>query len=342
MKLRFKYIPLSPSELAGGSVALAAVAGVALFGLGVVQLPSLPRLPSFSIASIKLPPAFAGSSGGQASALSDSKGLTPPQQQSYRLASGADDQSTSGPSSATTSGSALEYAADGESSDRSRRGLRVLPAVLTQAQTAAEAAVPPPQATERSPLNRSDAMWIQERLHKLGYFSGNLDGVWDAASRNALHDFKSMNGLSADDRWDKQTEQRLTSGQGVREDSTFIGSWAADIDQCQGGRGHGAPIVITSRAAETATAECSFRTITREVATWWRVTAMCSAGRNSWAANLQLRLTTPNLTWDRMLEPAKENILVGKHTDIEYARFADDLVISTEQGTGRYVRCPAP
>jgi len=340
MKVKFKRIPLSPAELAGGSVALAVVALIALFGLGIVHIPALPPLPSFSTASIQLPRALGGSSGGQPSALTDSRGGAP-EQQTYRVASGADDQKPAGLSAAKMSGSALVYTADSEAGDRSRKGLRILPAVLTQPQTA-EATVPAPPEMERTPLNRSDAIWIQERLHDLGYFSGNRDGVWDAASRNSLHDFKSMNGLSADDRWDKETEQRLSSGRGIRADSTFIGGWATDIDQCQRGREHGAPIVITSRAAETGSAECTFRSITKEVATWWRVTAMCSAGRNSWPANLQLRLTTPNLTWDRMLEPAKDSARLGKHTDIEYAQFADDLVISTEQGTGRYVRCPVP
>jgi hypothetical protein len=338
-KPKFKQMPLSPYELAGGSVALAVVALIALFGLGIVRIPLLP-LPGFSIASIQLPRALTGSSGGQPRALTDSKGGAP-EPQTYKLASGADDQKPAGPSSAKTLGSTLMYTADAESSDATRKTPRPVPAVLTQAQTA-EAAVRRSPEMERSPVNRSDAMWIQQRLRDLGYFSGNRDGLWDAASRNALHDFKSMNGLSADDRWDKETEQHLSSGQGIRADSTFVGGWATDIDQCQGGRAHGAPIVITSRAAETMSADCSFRSITREVAASWRVTAMCSAGGNSWTANLELRLTTPNLTWDRMLEPAKESARVGKHTDIEYARFADDLVISTEQGTGRYVRCPVP
>jgi len=337
MQVKFKHLPLSPSELVGGSAALAVVALVALFGLGVVKIPLLPALPSFSIASSQLP--ATGSSGGQPSAQSDSKKATP-EPQTYRLASGADDESALGPGAAKMSGSGLVYAADGESSDRARRGLRAQPAVLTPAR--AETATSTTPEIERSPVNRSDAMWIQERLHELGYFTGNRDGVWNATSRNALHDFKSLNGLSADERWDKETEQRLSSGEGIRADNTFIGGWASDVDQCQQGRGHAAPIVITSRTAETASAECSFRTITREVATWWRVTAMCSAGRNSWNAKMQLRLTTPNLTFDRMLEPAKETTRVGKHTDIEYARFTDDLVISTEQGSGRYVRCPAP
>jgi Putative peptidoglycan binding domain len=339
-KVKFKQMPLSPSELAGGGTALAVVALIALFGLGIVRIPLLPPLPGFSMASIQLPRALTGSSGGQPRALSDSKGVTP-EPQTYRLASGADDQKSAGPSGAKTVASALMYTADAESSDAARKTLQIVPAVLTQAQTA-EAAVSRSQEMERSPVNRSDATWIQERLYDLGYFSGNRDGLWDAASRNALHDFKSMNGLSADDRWDRETEHRLSSGRGIRSDSTFVGGWATDIDQCQQGRAHGAPIVITSRAAETTSANCSFRSIAREVAASWRVTAMCSAGGNSWAANLQLKLTTPNLTWDRMLEPAKESTRLGKHTDIEYARFADDLVISTAQGTGRYVRCPVP
>jgi hypothetical protein len=217
-------------------------------------------------------------------------------------------------------------------------GIPALPTVLTQAQTV-EAAGPPRPETQRNPLNRSDAIWIQDRLHDLGYLSGNADRVWDDASRNALHDFKSVNGLSLDDRWDKEAEQLLLSGDGIRANHTFIGRWASDIGQCRQDR---ASIAITSRAAETGSAKCDFRSVTRQVAGRWRVTAMCSAGRNSWNANLQLKLIAPNLTWDRILGPAKEFVHNGKHTDIEYARLAEDLMMSTEQGTGRYVRCPEP
>jgi hypothetical protein len=338
MNSKFEHKLFSRSELAGGSVALAAVGLIALFGFGAVRVPSLAALPHFLPASIPLPQTLTGSSASQPSEPSNGSSVAR-EQQPYRLASGADDQNPRGPSGANTSGSAVAYAADGDPSAPAGKALGVLPAVLTQPQTA-ETAVPPPPETERTPLNRSDAMWIQERLHDLGYFSGERDGVWDVASRNALHDFKSMNGLSADDRWDRRTEQRLSSGRSIRVDSTFIGRWANDVGQCRGD--HGAPIVITSRTAETGSAECNFQSVTRQVASRWRVTAMCSAGRNSWNANMQLKLTTPNLTWDRMLETAKETIRSGKHTDIEYARFTDDLVISTEQGSGRYVRCSEP
>ena len=339
MNAKSEQNSFSPAELAGGSAAVAAVALIALFGCGVVQIPSFAALSSFSTPAIQ-PLAVTGSSAKQPSGLSDSGGVTR-EQQAYRLASGADDQNAAGPSGASRSGSPLAYAADAESSPASAKALPALPTVLTQAQTV-EAAAPPPPETQRNPLSRSDAIWIQDRLHELGYLSGNADGVWDVASRNALHDFKSVNGLSPDDGWDKETEQLLSSGDGIRADHTFIGRWASDIGQCRQGRDHGAPIVITSRAAETGSAECDFRSVTRQVASRWRVTAMCSAGKNSWNANLQLKLTAPSLTWDRILEPAKETVHNGKHTDIEYARFAEDLVISTEQGTGRYVRCLEP
>jgi hypothetical protein len=171
---------------------------------------------------------------------------------------------------------ALAYAADGEASAPCGKAL---PGALPQPRT--------PPETERSPLNRSDTMWIQEKLHDLAYFSGERDGVWDVASRNALHDFKIMNGLSADDRWDRETEQRLSLGQSIRADNTFIGRWASDIGQCRLGRDHGASIVITSRAAETGSTECDFHSVTRQIASRWRVTATCSAGRNSWSTNLQ-------------------------------------------------------
>src|SRR5262245_31065030 len=67
-----------------------------------------------------------------------------------------------------------------------------------------EASVHSSPATERDTDNRSDARFIQRRLRELGYYSGGGNGVWGAASRNALRDFKTMNGLQADDRWDRE------------------------------------------------------------------------------------------------------------------------------------------
>src|SRR5262249_61936870 len=92
-----------------------------------------------------------------------------------------------------------------------------------------EAAATAPRADPgRNPLKKSDAIWIQTKLRELGYFSGDATGLWGSASRNALRDFKSVNELPGDDHWDRDTEQKLASKQGVPASSTFIGGWLGD------------------------------------------------------------------------------------------------------------------
>jgi hypothetical protein len=93
----------------------------------------------------------------------------------------------------------------------------------------------------------------------------------------------------------------------VVADPAFIGGWTDDIGRCRTGRK--APLVISARAAKTASGGCDFGLVTREAANRWRVTATCAAGGMSWRANIALKLTEPNLTW------------------------------SSERGTETYVRC---
>jgi hypothetical protein len=171
----------------------------------------------------------------------------------------------------------------------------------------AEAAIPPPD-TALNPQNPSDAIWVQARLADLGYFASTRSGIWGPASRSALRDFKSMNGLQEDDRWDRETEQRLSSKQVIPAAKTFIGVWAPDIDQCR----TTAPIVISSRGAKALDAECDFRSVKREATARWRVQAVCTDGGSSWNANVTLKLTAPKLIW------------------------------SSERGTETYVRCGKP
>jgi hypothetical protein len=160
-----------------------------------------------------------------------------------------------------------------------------------------EAAIPPPPEPERNPFNRSDAIWIQTKLHDLGYFIGNGSGAWGPASRYALRDFKTMNGLAEDDKWDLETEHRLLSKQNVPASSTFIGGWAQSVEECQHFHGAGAPLVIRSRGAETENVKCSFKSVKRELATAWRAQATCSAGGQTWNSNVSLRLTGSTLNW---------------------------------------------
>jgi hypothetical protein len=163
--------------------------------------------------------------------------------------------------------------------------------------SARDAAIPPPPEPERNPSNRSDAIWIQTKLHDLGYFTGNGSGIWGPASRYALRDFKTMNGLTEDEKWDIETEHRLLSKQNVPASSTFIGGWAQSVEECQHFHRAGAPLLIRSRGAETENVKCSFKSVKRELATAWRVQATCSAGGQSWNSNVSLKLTGSSLNW---------------------------------------------
>jgi hypothetical protein len=90
---------------------------------------------------------------------------------------------------------------------------------------ASEIPIPPPPGASRNPLNQADALWAQSLLRELGFYSTNGDGIWGLGSRDALRDFKAMNGLASDDSWDASTEQRLSGPGLVRADQTFVGGW---------------------------------------------------------------------------------------------------------------------
>jgi peptidoglycan hydrolase-like protein with peptidoglycan-binding domain len=173
-----------------------------------------------------------------------------------------------------------------------------------------ETTMPSPPGGSRNPLNHSDALWIQRRLRDLGYYFGNDDAVWGAASRSALREFKGMNGLPDNDAWDTESEQRLSSDQNIRRGSIFVGRWGLDISQCQGVQDGSAPITISSHRAETVGGACDFQSVKREGANTWRIQALCSADGNSWNANISLKLSGSKLSW------------------------------SSERGVTAYVRCP--
>jgi hypothetical protein len=169
---------------------------------------------------------------------------------------------------------------------------------------------PAPHGAEKNPSSRSDSLWIQAKLRELGYYSGDINGNWGPVSRSALRDFKTMNGLPGDDRWDRDTEQALSSRQGVRASATFIGGWAWSDEACR--TGSGAPIVIRPTGASTDGGKCDFRSVKRETAATWRIQAACSVGERMWHANVNLKLTASNLNW------------------------------TSERGTDTFVRCRKP
>jgi hypothetical protein len=299
----FERQPFSASEIATGGAALAAVLLVTLIGLRASQ-PDDP-LPAARVPAASLPAATV------ASAPSDA--LIPKNEFKNEFKNETNSEFKN-PSRLESTGSIGPQPS--EPSDRGvvMRGPQPSSAPWQAVEPVKETAdaAPPPVDTALNPQNPSDAIWLQARLGDLGYFSANRSGVWGPASRNALRDFKSMNGLQEDDRWDRETEQRLSSRQVIPAAKTFIGTWAENINQCGNGRDHNAPIVINSHAAVAVGGGCDFRSVVQEAPARWRVQATCSRGGNSWNANVNLKLAAPNLVW------------------------------SSERGIRTYVRCTKP
>jgi uncharacterized lipoprotein YbaY len=329
-----EHEPFTLSELAAGSSAVAAVALIAFLGVRVSQPPDPPPANISQAAPAAATGPNSAAEAGQrrrhvpTATARARQGLPPPNDVAMRLSesSGADSPASHPPASnavATKGAAASNFLVEAAPSTivemrsadtggppppligppdlfRTKDAISVRPPDPIR-----ETAIPPPPEAERNPSNRSDAIWIQTKLHDLGYFAANGNGIWGQASRNALRDFKTMNGLAEDDKWDREAEQRLLSKQNVAASSTFIGGWAQSVEECQRFRGPGAPLVIRSRGAETDSVKCTFRSIKREVATAWRIQAACSAGGQSWNANVSLKLIGSNLNWSS--ENGKEN-----------------------------------
>ena len=193
-----------------------------------------------------------------------------------------------------------------------QRPARAAPRRTAQEPPRRSAQEPPrPTGAERNPLVRADATSIQARLQELGYYSGEGDekGVWGDSSRRALRDFKRMNGLQDDDKWDRDTETQLLSSPGVPASRTFIGRWAINEGDCLQ-RDDGTQLIMDARGAEAASGKCEFRSFKQDSATSWRVAAACTApGKSSWSADIGLKLNGQQLQW------------------------------SSERGTDTYVRC---
>jgi hypothetical protein len=340
MNLNNEQQPFSLSELAAGSAAVAAVALIAFMGVRASQSPNPPPADMSQATPSSAPAADSSAEMSQRrrhvpTATARARQSQPPNDAIRRVSE------ASGPDAAlgnlqrsnpvVTKGSApsnfLVEAAPTTAVEMKSPDIGgpppplIGPADLFRPKAARsvrppdptrEAALPAPPESERNLSNPSDAIWIQTRLHDLGYYAGNGNGVWGLASRNALRDFKTMNGLAEDDKWDRDTEQRLLSKQNVPASSTFIGGWAQSVEECKRFRGVGAPLMIGSRGAETDNVKCSFRSIKRELATMWRIQATCSTGGQSWHANVSLKLAGSNLNW------------------------------SSENGKETYVRCSKP
>lgn len=182
----------------------------------------------------------------------------------------------------------------------SERALRVGSAPLPFVPGAAsDASYSPPEGAMRNPLNRSDALWAQARMRDLGFYAIDGEGIWGPASRDALRDFKAMNGLPADDVWDAATEQALGGLAPVRAAQTFVGGFAASFSECSTGTAGQPPITIGSRRAEAFGGVCNFDEVQRDGAnsSVWRARGQCTADGKTWRANVRLTVQANTVVW---------------------------------------------
>lgn len=148
----------------------------------------------------------------------------------------------------------------------------------------------PPAGATRNPLNQPDAAWAQARLRELGYYAMDRDGVWGAASRDALRDFKLFNDLPADEAWNGATEQKLGGGGQIGAGATFIGQWTAEPGDCTD------TTSVTTRRASIGASRCDFGDVVR-TGPGWSVRARCTSQGRTWSANVELAVNGDRLTW---------------------------------------------
>jgi putative peptidoglycan binding protein len=154
-----------------------------------------------------------------------------------------------------------------------------------------------------------NAKRVQQRLLDLGFLFGAADGIWGQGSRQALREFRAVNGIGEGDTWDEATEERLLRAREVKAaktpDVSFTGGWGIDLTECRD-----SPIKITARRVEAFGTVCEFHSTERESSNVWRLRAECASKTERWNANVRLTVSTSKLIW------------------------------SSERGTTTYLRCP--
>jgi len=334
MNRGFEQKSSSMSELAVGTIALAAVAMITYFGVQSAPPTASPTAASRSpettasvvaAASVPAPVPAPVEPARPLAATDDTGAASPPARPGVPPPSEPDKPMAAAPPPSLDRG--IEYSpapltttnplggdgagarAEAPSRPRPYVTMRVLPIQPTETPSQPTETNAARTETERDLANRVDVISIQTKLREVGYYAGESDGVWGPGARRALRDFKLMNGLQENEQWDRETEERLWSGRGVPAASTFIGVWGRDAAECQNRAGEDERIRIDVRGAESAGTKCDFRSINQEAGGRWQVRAFCSAARNTWTANVSLRLIGSNLRW------------------------------SSERGTEIYVRC---
>jgi hypothetical protein len=146
------------------------------------------------------------------------------------------------------------------------------------------------------PKDAAEITEIQTLLQRHGFLSAAATGTWDRATREALRDFKAVNGLAVDNVWDGKTLQQLNAGAVINADQSFIGKWG-QVAQCDG-KLPDPVFVIDSRQAKSSTGVlCEFRKIDRDAA-GWQVNAACAVDHNKpWISDIKLSVQGSRLSW---------------------------------------------
>ncbi|MCC8978672.1 peptidoglycan-binding protein [Bradyrhizobium acaciae] len=201
----------------------------------------------------------------------------------------------------------------------STAALRAAPGAKPSTDPAQESYYAPRAGTSINPLNRNDAARVHNKLRELGYYRATNNNLWSAASRDALKEFKTRNGLAPNDVWDSATEQTLMAATAPNTPSdieeafsaSVMGAWTTDLRACQGASGGTDALVvtITTKGAETDGARCEFQSFSGSGVNW-KVAAVCTVSGETRKTNINLARLNEVLTW------------------------------SSAKGTTKYLRCP--
>lgn len=146
------------------------------------------------------------------------------------------------------------------------------------------------QPTLLSPADRSDAASIDQKLRELGYLPGNVSAS-AAIIRQAVRDFKIVNGVGSTDEVDPATIQSLNAGAALHKSQSFLGSWSATEACLQGEQ-----LDVSTAQAKTDGGVCQFNRVTF-AGGGWKIRARCQVGANSWTANISFVVDGRRLEW---------------------------------------------
>lgn len=133
---------------------------------------------------------------------------------------------------------------------------------------------------------------LQARLQEFGYLQGRTNG-WDSASRIALREFKTVNGLGGDEFLDERTQKLLMFGNAPRKQQTYIGAWSENT--CEPNAQ--SDIIISSRrAVSSAGGACDFSNIKASGLNWSMITTCTNSGEK-WTAAIRLAVFDGKLIW---------------------------------------------